>query len=113
MEWSDFLVKREELLGRDLVSCEMGGYCRGPIKYIVGKKHALNISLHWIAYSRNGNDWYASDDPPVFVINMDYGRVTERDGIFFIDVPYLGTMSILRDNEHLDRDACGLMSEFL
>ncbi len=109
--WDDLLVKWEDYLDRDVLSCEDEAFCRGPLMYMAGKGRTLVIRLKWLAYSRHGKVWFLRNRPRFFSVDMKLCSIVKYKDMVIFHVPYLGTISILPEGDHLTPDDCILLDD--
>ena len=109
MTWDEFLVKRENFLGQDMLTKEVEGCCRGPIEYVVSVGDHIKFRLKWMATSVDMKTWTLIDGTNYLSANMKISTVREYCELFIIDVPYLGSFSILPKGDHLSKTECELL----
>lgn len=107
MTWDEFLVRREDFIGRDIFTDEKTVFCRGPLRYVVGQQKTVHFHLKWIAFSEDNELWWIENQRRKMSLNMDYASSPrEQSDSIIIDVPYLGTFVILPEGDHLNPDDC-------
>lgn len=107
MTWDKFLVRREDFIGRDIITDEDCGYCRGPLEYVVGQKNSLRLRLGWMAYSIDTKHWDLVKSGPTYLFaDMNMSSVREVCDSIIIDIPYLGTFTILPEQDCLSKEEC-------
>ena len=106
MTWEDFLFKREDYIGHDLLTIETGGNCRGPIIYVVGKGEKLIFRLSWLACAADGKRWVLDDGPRTIMTNMKYSSVSREGELIIIEARLLGKFLILPFGDRLSKKKC-------
>ncbi len=112
MTWDEFLIRREDFICRDIFTDEKTIFCRGPLQYVVGQQKAVHFHLKWIAFSEDRELWWMDPRPKRMSLSMDFAPPPrEEGGSIVIDVPYLGTFTILPEGDHLDQNDCIWLSD--
>ena len=106
MTWDEFLVRRENFIGQDMLTDEGVGYCRGPIEYVVGEGDTVRFRLKWMAKSSDLKNWTLLEAPAHLSARMDIASVRDCCDSVIIDIPYLGSFKILPEGDHLAKEDC-------
>lgn len=103
MTWEEFLFKREDYIGHDLLTVETGGNCRGPIIYVVGQGNKLIFRLSWLAYAADGKTWILDDKQCTIMTDMRYSSVSKEGKLIIIEARLLGQFLILPFGDRLSK----------